>query len=121
VTLTLLGTFTERVMVAANFTGGVALVGVGASPLDALIKFNMSGTAVGTFASWTVLIDASNVTLRNAAIANTAFNFNKTRAGQSVALDVEGDFFVAADATHLPFFLGFVFLGQTIFWKYNKF
>jgi pectinesterase len=101
VTLSLLGVFRERVHIYANFTDGVALRGAGAAPTDALVIYNVAGARVGTFASWTMLVEASNVTLENVAVANDAGGYNKTVAGQSVALHVTGDFFVARDAALL--------------------
>ena len=90
VTLLTQGVFRERVHVYSNFTAGVTLIGTGAVPLDSLIIYNMSGTAVGTFASWTMMIEARNVTLLNVAVANNADNYDHRKAGQSVALHIAG-------------------------------
>ena len=90
VTLTLLGSFRERVHVYANFTRGVTFVGTGASPLDSLIIFNVSGAVVGTFSSWTMIVEALNVTLLNIAVANNSNDYNRHVAGQSVALHLNG-------------------------------
>lgn len=95
VTLELLGTFRERVWIYSNFTGGVVIRGVGTTPLDSLIIFNVAGSAVGTFSSATLNIGASNVTLVNVAVANDAGGYNKTIAGQSVALAANGGDFLA--------------------------
>ena len=90
VTLQLLGRFHERVHVYANFTGGVTLVGQGATPLDALIIYNVSGAAVGTFSSWTMIVEAADLTLVNVGVANSANNYDRHVAGQSVALHLNG-------------------------------
>jgi pectinesterase len=92
VTLQLLGLFWERVVISSNFTKGVTLQGVGATPDDALIIFNVSGSSgAGTFGSYTMQIVADDVTLSNVAIANNASDYNAKIAGQSVALDIRSD------------------------------
>jgi hypothetical protein len=42
VTLNVLGHFFERVVISADFSAGVSIVGNGTSPLDALLEFNQS-------------------------------------------------------------------------------
>lgn len=96
VVLNLLGYFHERVHIYSNFTGGVTLLNDhGQIPTDALITYGVAGSSVGTFSSYTLLAEANNVTMSNIAVANDAFDYNKTLAGQSVALDIRGDFFIA--------------------------
>jgi len=107
VTLLIKGYFWERVHIYSNFTQGMAIIGVSPSissssstttsindtylPSD-LIMYNVSGNSgAGTFNSWTFLIDANNVTIYNLGIGNSANNYNKTAAGQSVALHLTGD------------------------------
>ena len=90
-TLDILGTFRERVVVHANLTEGVLVVGSGARPLDAMVIHNTSGNAGGgTFNSYTMRLDAPNVTLMNIVVANDANNYNRHIAGQSVALHLNG-------------------------------
>lgn len=84
------GTFFERVHVPATLRDGVTIVGTGAAPLDALLVHNTSGAAVGTFSSWTLMVDALNVTLVNVAVANNASGYDRKVAGQSVALHLNG-------------------------------
>jgi pectinesterase len=95
VSLHLLGTFYERVHVYANFSAGgnagVSFIGDGASPLDARLTYNLSGSSVGTFGSFSVTVDAADFVASNVAFVNDADGFNKTRAGQSVALGISGD------------------------------
>lgn len=94
VTLLIKGHFFERVQVYSNFSGGVLFQGEGATPLDALLEYNVSGPAAGgTFNSWSVRVDAPNVTFANVAVANSAYGYNASRAGQSVALHITGDTF----------------------------
>jgi pectin methylesterase-like acyl-CoA thioesterase len=88
VTLHLLGTFRERVILPAAFTGGWSLVGDGASPSDSVIVFNRDGKTWGTFATHTLLVAAPDVTLVNVAVANDAGGYNSAVAAQSVALHV---------------------------------
>lgn len=120
VILYLKGYFWERVHIYSNFTNGFRIIGTTAnssrstrnttptttpSSLSHLpyppmndpsqydfIMYNVSGNSgAGTFNSWTCLIDANNVTLENIVIGNSANNYNKTAAGQSVALHLTGD------------------------------
>lgn len=98
VVLNLQGYFRERVHVYSNFTGGVFFNGTGQTPSDTTIAFNMSGSRVGTFSSWTVKVDANDFTARSLTIVNDANGYNKTAAGQSVALDVEGDRAIVQDS-----------------------
>jgi len=91
VTLRLLGAFRERVHVYSNFTGGIALLGDGAAPVDALIINSRAGTAYGTFDTCTVCVDANDFNATNVAIANDAGGYDKVTAGQSVALALNGD------------------------------
>jgi pectinesterase len=91
-TLWIRGVFFERAIIPANLTGGVNLTGIGADPFGALMVFNVSGSSgAGTFASYTLQVLANDVRIVNMAIANSADGYNKTLAGQSVALDVRGD------------------------------
>lgn len=97
------GYFKERVVVYSNFTNGVTFIGQGTTPLDSLITYNVSGNSgigpcggsggPGTFGSYTVRIDAPNVTMVNMAIANDACEYNHHVAGQSVALHLNADLF----------------------------
>ena len=84
------GTFFERVHVPATLRDGVTIVGTGTAPLDALLVHNTSGAAVGTFSSWTLMVDSLNVTLVNVAVANNESNYDRKVAGQSVALHLNG-------------------------------
>eukprot|EP00047_Mylnosiga_fluctuans_P013281 m.30660 g.30660 ORF g.30660 m.30660 type:complete len:370 (+) comp4801_c0_seq1:11-1120(+) len=83
------GVFWERVLIPPDLAA-ITIIGTGRTPLDALIIFNVSGAAVGTFSSWTMRIDNLNATLSNIAIANNASNYDAHVAGQSVALDLRG-------------------------------
>jgi pectinesterase len=85
----LLGVFRERVNVTNDFKRGVTIIGDGASPLDAVVIFNVSGKDIGTWASHTVMIAAVDVTLSNFVIANDAGNYDANVAAQSVALHVD--------------------------------
>lgn len=96
------GLFRERVVVYSNFTGGVTFIGYGATPEDSLITFNVSGSGgagctgsggPGTFGSYTVRVDAANVTMVNVAVANSACDYQHHVAGQSVALHLNADTF----------------------------
>ena len=93
VTLLLRGTFRERLRLYSNFTNGVTIIGDGVTPDDAaVITYNVSGSTpgVGTFNSWTVLVEAPFATFVNLTIANSADNYNHSAAGQSVALALGG-------------------------------
>jgi pectin methylesterase-like acyl-CoA thioesterase len=95
------GHFFERVHVYSNFSRGVVVVGDGPTAPGALlpglanfIEYNVSGSSgPGTFGSWTVKVDAPNVTFVNVAVANSADGYNHTTAGQSVALHLTADTF----------------------------
>ena len=52
--------------------------------------YNVTGASVGTFASWTMIVEALNVTLFNVAVANNADGYDHTKAAQSVALHLNG-------------------------------
>ena len=95
VSLHLLGTFYERVHVYSNFSSGgntgVSFIGDGASPLDARLTYNLSGSSVGTFASFSTTVDAADFVAANVAFVNDADGYNKSAAGQSVALGISGD------------------------------
>jgi pectinesterase len=97
VVLSMEGYFRERVYVYSNFTGGVFFNGTGNTPGGAVIVYNVSGSKVGTFSSWTVKVDANDFTARFVTFVNDANGYNKTVAGQSVALDVEGDRAIVQD------------------------
>ena len=88
VTLHLLGTFRERVAISTAFTGGVTLIGDGASPDNALIIANRSGAAFSTWYAHTLFVGAKNVTLVNVAVANDAGKYGNG-AGQSPALHID--------------------------------
>lgn len=100
VSLLLLGVFFERVVIPSSFRSGVTLTGQGAHPLESLVIFNSSGLADGgTWATHTMLIQASDVTIINCAIANNASGYDDGTAGQSVALHIDptGDRFACFD------------------------
>jgi len=86
VTLHLLGVFRERVEVSPLFANGVTLVGDGAAAGDALIVFNRTGTDFSTWHSWTMRVEAPDMTLVRVAVANDAASYDSGVAGQSVAL-----------------------------------
>lgn len=100
-TLQLRGAFRERVVVAANLTGGVDVVPFDASPSQRpLISYNVSGAGgagcsgsggPGTFGSYTMQVLADDVRMRGVDVANDACGYDHKVAGQSVALDVHGD------------------------------
>jgi pectinesterase len=92
VTVNILGYFFERVNCYSNFTGGVTILGAGATPMDSFINYNVSGAIVGTFNSWTFIVSCANFTLINVAVANSANDYQKRVAGQSVALHLNNDF-----------------------------
>jgi len=101
-TLRLGGAFRERVVVAANLSGGVDFVpddGAASAPRP-LIAFNVSGAGgagcsgaggPGTFGSYTMTILGDDVRMRGVDVANDACGYDHKAAGQSVALDVRGD------------------------------
>lgn len=93
VTVNLKGYCWERVHVYNNFTGGVAFIGEASNlPSQNLIIYNVSGSSgPGTFGSWTLLVDADDFTAVNIAVANSADNYDHKIAGQSVAVDIQGD------------------------------
>jgi pectinesterase len=95
VVLHIAGTFFERVHVYSNFTGGVTIIGDAPLADDNWIVYNVSGSSpnTGTFNSWSVKVDAANVTFANVALANNASGYNHEVAGQSVALHIAGDRF----------------------------
>ena len=65
-----------------------------ADPMANFIEYNVSGNSgPGTFGSWTLKVDAPNVTFVNVAVANSADGYNKRVAGQSVALHLNADRF----------------------------
>ena len=99
-TLLLRGEFRERVYVYSNFSGGVsfladpapAAAAVGAAPPAATIIFDVAGSSgAGTFGSFTTTVDCDGFVARGVAFANDARGYNKTAAGQSVALGIHGD------------------------------
>lgn len=95
------GHFFERVHVYSNFSRGVVFIGDGPTAPGALlpglanfIEYNVSGNSgPGTFGSWTVKVDAPNVTFVNVAVANSADGYDHKVAGQSVALHLTADEF----------------------------
>jgi pectinesterase len=101
VTLMLEGYFRERVTVYSNFTDGVAFVGTGAVPTDATIAFNEAGVNVTTWNSSTVTVWADAFVASNVAFVNDAGGYNKTLAGQSVALMLYGDRNIVANCSLL--------------------
>ena len=90
VTLVLQGVFFESVEVYSNFTSGVAFVGTGASPLEALIINDRPGT-VFSWLSATVKVDSNDFFAQNVAFANNASDYNHSEAGQSLALYLNAD------------------------------
>ena len=94
VVLHIQGHFFERVNIYENFTGSVQFIGDGPTPLSNFIEYNISGPANGgTFNSWSVKVDAANVSFVNVAVANSADGYNAKLAGQSVALHLTADQF----------------------------
>lgn len=99
VTLTLApGLYREK---AALRRGNVTVIGLG-KPEETVISWNdgafeilADGMKRGTFRSYTLLVDAANVTLRGLTVENTAAP--RERMGQCVALYADGDGFVCED------------------------
>ena len=94
VTLHLEGEFRERVYVYSNFSSGgnTGVTFIGASPSAAMIIYNIAGSSgPGTFGSFTATVDADGFVATGVAFANDADGYNKTAAGQSVALGIHGD------------------------------
>jgi len=64
---------------------------LGEDPFRTLIIHDTQGSQVGTFSSWTVLVESDGFIAHNIAFANNASNYDHSVAGQSVALDLRGD------------------------------
>jgi len=64
---------------------------LGEDSVKTLIIYDVRGSVVGTFSSWTVLVEADNFIAENIGIANNASKYDHVAAGQSVALDLRGD------------------------------
>jgi len=64
---------------------------LGSGDTTTLIVYDVGGASVGTFSSWTVLVEANDFTAENIGFANNASNYDHNKAGQSVALDIRGD------------------------------
>ena len=104
-TLLLRGVFRERVYVWSNFTAGVSFLadpmspaaggagaGAAAAPPAATIIYDVAGSSgAGTFGSFTATVDCDGFVARGVAFANDARGYNKSAAGQSVALGIHGD------------------------------
>jgi len=82
------GVYYERVHVTSAMKQ-VIFLGSGAT--NTLIVYDVAGANVGTFSSWTVLVEADNFIAENIAFANNASGYDHSKAGQSVALDIRGD------------------------------
>lgn len=74
----------------------VSICGMGASPTDTIISYDdyalapmPDGNKRGTFRSYTLFIDADNITLQNLTVENASGD-SKTH-GQAIALYAEGD------------------------------
>lgn len=63
----------------------------GSTPAAGVIEYNVSGAIVGTFNSWSVLVDADDFVAQNVTFINSAAGYDKRVAGQSVALALNGD------------------------------
>lgn len=87
------GTYYEKLEIRR---GNLTIEGCGDSPEDTELTFDdyaraemPDGTRRGTFRSYSVFIDASNVTVRNLTISNTSGN--ESKAWQAIALYADGD------------------------------
>ncbi len=77
---------------------GITVTGMGSSPADTVIKGNLSSREImpdqkkrGTFRTYTLMVDAPYVTLKNLTVENTAGPGEA--AGQAIALYVDGNGF----------------------------
>jgi len=82
------GVYYERVNISAPLQQVIFL---GTNPDTTIIIHDTPGISVGTFASWTVIVEADNFIAESITFANNASNYDHTKAGQSVALDLRGD------------------------------
>ena len=87
------GTYYEKIEIRR---GNLIIEGCGDSPLDTVLTFDdcaraemPDGTKRGTFRSYSVFIDASNVIVRNLTISNTSGD--ESKAWQAIALYADGD------------------------------
>lgn len=87
------GTYYEKVEITR---GNLIIKGTGDSPSDTIITFDDCATAImpdgskrGTFRSYSMLIDAGNITVSNLTISNTSGD--EHIAGQAIALYADGD------------------------------
>jgi len=82
------GVYYERVNISADLKQVLFL---GTNPSTTLIIHDTPGAVVGTFSSWTVIVESDNFIAEGISFANNASNYDHTKAGQSVALDIRGD------------------------------
>jgi len=82
------GVYYERVNISSNLKQVIFL---GDSADNTLIIHDTPGATVGTFSSWTVIVEANDFIAERISFANNASNYDHNAAGQSVALDIRGD------------------------------
>lgn len=100
VTLQLLpGSYHEKITIDR---GNLTLIGMGASAEETIITYHdfafdrmEDGSKRGTFRSYSVFVDASDVTFQNLTIENASGDENEV--GQAIALYVDGDRFKCID------------------------
>ena len=87
------GIYREKITLQRSDT---ILEGLGADPADTVLVYGdfafdqmPDGSRRGTFRSYSFLLDANNVTLRNLTISNDSGD--ETKAGQAIALYADGD------------------------------
>lgn len=89
------GIYKEKITICRNH---LTLLGTGASPEETILTFDdyafaqmEDGSNRGTFRSYSVFVDASDVTIQNLTIENSSGDENLV--GQAIALYVDGDRF----------------------------
>ncbi len=93
------GVYREKLTIDRDF---VTIQGTGISPHETILSYDdyafaqmEDGTNRGTFRSYSVFVDAHDVTLKNLTIENASGDENKV--GQAIALYVDGDRFQCID------------------------